>query len=162
MVPESDKPPQGGLFARVEDFFATIAQWALAVLLVLVMFQIFTRYVLNDPFGEVVGITETYLMPAMVFFTIAALQRHDGHIRVDLLVAVVAAAFWGFVIYATADETLFTWRQDYEISRDLPFPQWTALIVVPLGGALIMIRLLLQAAATARAMRQPLPSDAAP
>jgi TRAP-type C4-dicarboxylate transport system permease small subunit len=177
MVPESDKPPQGGLFARVEDFFATIAQWALAVLLVLVMFQIITRYVLNDPFGEVVGITETYLMPAMVFFTIAALQRHDGHIRVDLLyitfkgrlkqlvdllVAVVAAAFWGFVIYATADETLFTWRQDYEISRDLPFPQWTALIVVPLGGALIMIRLLLQAAATASAMRQPLPSDAPP
>lgn len=176
MTPDSEKPPQGGWFARVEDFFATLAQWALAVLLVLVVFQIITRYVLNDPFGEVVGITETYLMPAMVFFAIAALQRHDGHIRVDLLyvtfsgrrkqivdllVALVAAAFWAFVIYATTEETLFTWRQDYEISRDLPYPQWTALIVVPLGGALILIRLLLQAVATARAMNKPLPSEPA-
>ena len=177
MVPESEKPPQGGWFARVEDLFAMLAQWALAILLVLVVFQIVKRYVLNDPFGEVVGITETYLMPAMVFFTIAAMQRHDGHIRVDLLyvtfkgrtkqvvdllVAAVAAAFWAFVIYATFEETLFTWRQDYEISRDLPFPQWTALIVVPLGGALILVRLLLQAVATGRAMSQPLPPDRAP
>ncbi|MGE0152079.1 MAG: TRAP transporter small permease [Reyranellaceae bacterium] len=178
MVPESEKPPRGGWFARVEDFFAAVAQWALAVLLVLVVFQIVTRYALNDPFGEVVGITETYLMPAMVFFTIAALQRNDGHIRVDLLyvtfkgrtkqavdlvIALVAAAFWAFVVYATFEETLFTWRQDYEISRDLPYPQWTALVVVPLGGTLILVRLLLQAVSTARAMNRPMPpAEAAP
>ena len=38
----------------------------------------------------------------------------------------------------------------------------TLWIVAPAWIALILIGLLLQAAATARAMRQPLPSDAAP
>lgn len=174
MVPESDKPPQGGWFARVEDLFAGLSQWALAVLLVLVVVQVLTRYVLNDPLGEVVSITETYLMPAMVFFAIAALQRNDGHIRVDLLyvtfrgrfkqvidlvVFIASAAFWGFVVYASAGETLFSLRMDYEVSRTLPFPLWTALVVVPLGGALIFIRLLLLAVSTAMALRRPLPRD---
>jgi len=176
MVPDSEKPPSGGWFARVEDFFAAISQWALAILLALVVVQIVTRYVLNDPLGEVVGITETYLMPGMVFFAIAALQRNDGHIRVDLLYVVfkgrfkqavdlviflASAAFWILVIYASATETLFSLRMDYEVSRTLPFPQWTALVVVPLGGALILIRLLLQAASTVMAMNRPLPQETA-
>jgi TRAP-type C4-dicarboxylate transport system permease small subunit len=176
MVPDSEKPPSGGWFARVEDFFAALSQWALAVLLLLVVVQIVTRYVLNDPLGEVVSITETYLMPGMVFFAIAALQRHDGHIRVDLLyvafkgrtkqaidlfIFLASAAFWGFVIYAAGTETLFSLRMDYEVSRTLPFPQWTALVVVPIGGLLIAIRLLLQAVATAKAMNRPLPQETA-
>jgi len=176
MHADESQPPAGGWFARVENIFAVLAQWALAVLLTLVMFQIITRYVVNDPFGEVVGITETYLMPAIVFFTIAALQRHDGHIRVDLLygrlggrtknavdlvIVLASAVFWAFVIYASASETIFSWRMDYEISRDLPYPQWTALIVVPLGGGLIMIRLLLQAVSSARALGRPLPHEGA-
>jgi len=176
MTPESDKPPRGSWFARVEDLFAAISAWALAALLALVVFQIFTRYVLNDPFGEVVTITETYLMPGMIFFAIAALQRHDGHIRVDLLYVVfkgrtkqavdlfiflASAAFWIMVIYASATETLFSLRMDYEVSRTLPVPVWTALVVVPIGGALITIRLLLQAAGVIARMRQPLPESGA-
>jgi len=177
MVPDSEKPPSGGWFARVEDFFATISQWALAILLALVMVQIITRYVLNDPLGEVVGITETYLMPGMVFFAIAALQRNDGHIRVDLLYVVfkgrtkqvidlfiflASVVFWAIVIYASATETLFSLRMDYEVSRTLPFPQWTALVVVPIGGLLILIRLLLQTISTVKAINQPLPQERAP
>jgi TRAP-type C4-dicarboxylate transport system permease small subunit len=177
MVPDSEKPPSGGWFARVEDLFAAISQWALAVLLALVVVQIFTRYVLNDPLGEVVAITETYLMPAMVFFAIAALQRNDGHIRVDLVYVVfkgrtkqvidliiflASAAFWAFVIYASATETLFSLRMDYEVSRTIPFPQWTALVVVPIGGLLILIRLLLQTVSTVKAMNRPLPQEIAP
>jgi TRAP-type C4-dicarboxylate transport system permease small subunit len=163
MVPDSEKPPAGGLFARVEDLFATLSQWALAVLLALVVVQIVTRYVFNDPLGE-------------VFFAIAALQRNDGHIRVDLLyvtlkgrirqvidltIFVVSALFWAFVIYASSSETLFSLRMDYEISRTIPFPQWTALIVVPIGGMLILIRLLLQAVSTAVALNRPLPGERA-
>lgn len=177
MVPDSEKPPSGGSFARVEDFFAVISQWALAILLGLVVVQIVTRYVLNDPLGEVVAITETYLMPGMVFFAIAALQRNDGHIRVDLLyvvfkgrtkqiidlvIFIASVAFWAFVIYASATETLFSLRMDYEVSRTIPFPQWTALVVVPIGGVLILIRLLLQTVSTVKAMNQPLPQEMAP
>jgi TRAP-type C4-dicarboxylate transport system permease small subunit len=177
MVPDSEKPPSGGWFARVEDLFAALSQWALAVLLGLVVVQIVTRYVLNDPLGEVVAITETYLMPGMVFFAIAALQRIDGHIRVDLLyvvfkgrskqiidliIFIASIAFWAFVIYASATETLFSLRMDYEVSRTIPFPQWTALVVVPIGGLLILIRLLLQTVSTVKVMNQPLPREMAP
>lgn len=176
MTTDEVQPPEGGWLARVENLFAVLAQWALFVLLALVMFQVFTRYVMNDPFGEVVAITETYLMPMLVFFTIAALQRDDGHIRVDLLyvnlrgrrkqaidllVFILSAAFWVAVIWASASEVGFSFRLGYEVSKDLPAPLWTALVVVPLGGTLILIRLLLQAARTAAALGRPLPAERA-
>ena len=176
MHAHESQPPAGGWLARVENLFATLAQWALFVLLALVIFQVFTRYVLNDPFGEVVTITETYLMPVLVFFTIAALQRDDGHIRVDvvyinlrgrrkqfvdLAIFVVSAAFWIVVIYASASETMFSFRMDYEVSKNFPVPLWSAQAVVPLGGALILMRLLLQAVHTTRALGQPLPAERA-
>jgi TRAP-type C4-dicarboxylate transport system permease small subunit len=168
--------PAGGRLARVEDAFATVAHWALFVLLALVIVQVFTRYVLNDPFGEVVTITETYLMPAIVFFTIAALQRDDGHIRVDLLylkfggrvrqladllIFVLSAGFWAVVLYASANETLFAWRMGYEVSKNFPVPVASAIGVVPVGAALILVRLLLQIGATLRALRRPLPAAGA-
>ena len=165
--------PAGGGLARLENAFATLAHWALFVLLALVIVQVFTRYVLNDPFGEVVTITETYLMPAIVFFTIAALQRDDGHIRVDLLylkvggrtrqladllIHVLSAAFWVVVLYASASETLFAWRMGYEVSKNFPVPVASAIGIVPVGATLILVRLLLQIGASFRALRRPLPA----
>lgn len=176
MVTDDAQPLQGGWFARVENLFAGLAQWALFVLLALVIFQVFTRYVLNDPFGEVVTITETYLMPAIVFFTIAALQRNDGHISVDLVytnlrgrkqqiadlaIYLFSAAFWAVVIYASASETLFSIRMGYEVSRNFPVPLASAIGVVPVGCTLLLIRLLLQTLATVKALGKPPPSNSA-
>jgi TRAP-type C4-dicarboxylate transport system permease small subunit len=165
-----DAPHASGLWSRVENAFAVLAQGALFVLLLLVLVQVFTRYALNDPIGEVVAVTETYLMPIIVFFTIAALQRNDGHIRVDLLhsrfagrgrhladlvITLVSAAFWAVVVHASIQETLFSWQMGYEISKNLPFPVASAIGVVPIGGSLILIRLLMQAVAALRALRAP-------
>lgn len=175
MITESEKPPEGGLFARVENLFARLSQLSLFVLLTLVVVQIFTRYVLNDPMAETVAITETYLMPILVFFAISALQRADGHIRVDvvyinlkgrtkqvcdLFIYIVSAVFWAIVVYASASETLFSLEMGYEVSKNFPVPMASALAVVPIGGALICIRLVLQAISTAAALGRPVPADA--
>ena len=164
-------PARLGIWARIEDGFAVLAQGALFVLLLLVLVQVFTRYALNDPIGEVVAVTETYLMPIIVFFTIATLQRNDGHIRVellhakfagrgrqvaDLVIALVCAAFWAIVVHASVQETLFSLQMGYEISKNLPFPVATAIGVVPIGGTLILVRLLIQAVGAVRALRAPL------
>ncbi len=173
-LPQGRHPHAAGWLERIENLFAALASAALFVLLALVVAQAFTRYVLNDPIGEVVTVTETYLMPAIVFFTMAALQRDDGHVRVDLLygswrgrtkriadllIAMLSAAFWAVVVYASVGETVFSLRMDYEVSKDLPLPLASAIGIVPLGGTLILLRLMLQIAAALRAMRA---SDAAP
>lgn len=175
MIADHGPSAGGGRFARVENLFAALAQWALFAMLALVIVQIVTRYLLNDPVGEVVTITETYLMPVIVFFTIAALQRDDGHIRVDLLylrfggrgrqladllIALLSAVFWAVVVYASAGETIFSWRMGYEVSKNFPVPVASAIGVVPVGGTLILVRLVLQAAAAVRALRAPLPPRA--
>jgi len=174
MITDDAQPFRRGWFDRVEDLFAGLAQWALIVLLALVIFQIVARYALSEPVGEVVTVTETYLMPAIVFFTIAALQRNDGHVRVDLLyvnlrgrarqiadllILVLSALFWSVVVYASAGETLFSFRMGYEVSKNFPVPLGSAIGLVPVGGTLILIRLVLQAAATARALGRPVPTD---
>ena len=163
---------RGGLARAGRDLFEALARAALFVLLALVVTQAFTRYVLNDPIGEVVTVTETYLMPGIVFFTLAALQRDDGHVRVDLLygawggrtrqvadllIAVLSTAFWVVVVYASASETLFSLRMGYEVSKDLPLPLASAIGIVPLGGTLILLRLVLQIAAALGALRAPRP-----
>jgi len=51
--------------------------WCILILTLGTCYEVFVRYVLNDPIGEVVTVTETYLMPGIVFFTLAALQRED-------------------------------------------------------------------------------------
>ncbi len=176
-LPQGRPPRAAAWLARVENLFEALARAALFVLLALVVTQAFTRYVLNDPIGEVVTVTETYLMPGIVFFTLAALQRDDGHVRVDLLygawggrtrqvadllIAVLSTAFWVVVVYASASETLFSLRMGYEVSKDLPLPLASAIGIVPLGGTLILLRLVLQIAAALGALRAPAPAVDAP
>lgn len=145
--------------APIEDALNWTARLALASLLVLMIVQVCTRYLLNNPLGDVVTITETYLMPAIVFFSLAALQRQHGHIRVDLvydrfhgrtkivadaLIALIGLAYWLVLLWAAARETLFTWEMGYEIGRDFPIPLATALVIVPIGALAIVLRLVVQ------------------
>lgn len=170
MSPDSEAARPADLFSRVESLFAALSQIALFVLLILVGVQVVTRYLLNNPIGEVVSITETYLMPAMVFFAIASLQRRDGHIRVDLiygklsgrrkllidaLIDALSAVFWAIVVYASAADTLFSLRMGYEVSKELTLPLASAQVIVPIGGLLVTIRLLLQMVGAFRALGQP-------
>ena len=129
----------------------------MALMLVLILVQVFTRYVLNDAL-PVVGITEVYLMPMLVFFSLSRVEAMNGHVRVDLLyghlgpraqrrldavIMLAGAAFWGLVAGYGIDEMKTAYQRDYLTSGEFAWPLWMALLVVPVGAGLFTLRLLL-------------------
>ena len=152
---------RSGMAERVlvgaEAALGALARTAMALMLVLILVQVFTRYVLNDAL-PVVGITEVYLMPIIVFFSLSRVEAMNAHIRVDLLygrltaraqrwldaaIMLAGAVFWGLVAWYGTDEMKTAYARDYLTSGEFAWPLWMALLVVPVGAGLFTLRLLL-------------------
>ncbi len=162
-------PPSGaglrGPLGRAMDRVDTWANWlsraAMTLMLVLILIQVFTRYILNDPIEGVIGATELYLMPIIVFGSLSYLEMHNGHVRVgilfealpdklragfDVVLRLAAAAFFALVCYGASREVLKAWDFGYRTSGDIDAPLVTTLVIAPIGCALIVLRLLVNAA----------------
>lgn len=148
------------ILATLEDALSWMARLSLQILLGLMLAQVIARYFFNQPLGEVITLTETYLMPALVFFGLATVQRHREHVRVDILYArfrgrpkqiidiciwIVSAAYWALIAYCGAQEAHFSWEMGYELSKDLPVPVASALVIVPIGTIILALRLFTEA-----------------
>jgi len=144
-----------------------LARLALVLMVVLISVQVFTRYVLNDPLQGVIGVTEQFLMPLMVFCSLSYVEMHDGHIRAGMLydsypprlrtvvhaaLCLVSAVFFALVVYATASEAWVSYNQGYETSGDIAVPLVWALVIPPVGCFLLALRL------TVNAWRGPKPA----
>lgn len=137
-----------------------LARLSLILMVALISVQVFTRYVLNDPLQGVIGITEQFLMPLMVFCSLSYVEMHDGHIRAGILydaypprvrkvahaaICLVCAVFFALVVYATASEAWVSYSQGYETSGDISVPLVWALVVPPVGCFLLVLRLIVNA-----------------
>jgi TRAP-type C4-dicarboxylate transport system permease small subunit len=172
---DATPPPKAGLrgpLGRAMDRMDTWANWlsraALTIMLVLILVQVFTRYILNDPIEGVIGATEFYLMPIIVFGSLSYLEMHDGHVRVgilfdalpdkvraalDVILRLAAAAFFALVCYAASREALKAWDFGYRTSGDIDAPLVTTLVIAPIGCLLIVLRLLANAAGDVQRLR---------
>lgn len=160
--------PLGRTMDRVDTWANRISRAALTIMLVLILIQVFTRYVMNDPIEGVIGATELYLMPIIVFGSLSYLEMHDGHVRVgivfealpervrfvlDVILRLVAAAFFALVGYAASLEALKAWDFGYRTSGDIDAPLVTTLMIAPIGCVLIVLRLLVNAAGDVQRLR---------
>lgn len=151
----------------VDRIVNVLARLALVLMVVLISVQVFTRYVLNDPLQGVIGVTEQFLMPLMVFCSLSYVEMHDGHIRAGMLydaypprlrtvvhaaICLVSAVFFALVAYATASEAWVSYSQGYETSGDIAVPLVWALVIPPVGCSLLALRL------TVNAWRGPKPA----
>lgn len=143
-----------------EAILLWISRLSLVVLLALIVLQVVFRALLNSPMGEVVLVTETFLMPVMVFFALSYTLAADGHIRMtavyrlfsgltktlaDLFIALFSAALWIAIAYAGYQEALFAHQLGYEVSHEIRLPLALALLVVPIGAGALALRLILEA-----------------
>lgn len=155
---------------------SVLARLAIVVMLVLISVQVFTRYVLNDPLQGVIGVTEQFLMPIMVFCGLSYVEMRDGHIRAAMLydvypprlrtvvhaaICLVSAVFFGFVTYATASEAWVSYSHGYETSGDIAVPLVWALAIPAGGCALITIRLVANAWRGPKPLANPIGQQAA-
>jgi len=147
-----------------------VSRLALVLMLLAVLTQVFTRYVLNDPVQGVIGITELYLMPIIVFGSISYLEMQGGHVRVGIVydalparlrhglgvvLRIISAGFFALVAYTASDEALNAYNHGYLTSGDIEAPLVTTLIITPIGCLLLTVRLLVNAAGDWRAAFAP-------
>ncbi|MGC8203152.1 TRAP transporter small permease [Aliiroseovarius sp. PTFE2010] len=160
--------PLGRAMDRVDTWANFLSRAAMTIMLVLILIQVFTRYILNDPIEGVIGATELYLMPIIVFGSLSYLEMYDGHVRVGILfealpdklragfnvvLRLAAAAFFALVCYGASREALKAWDYGYRTSGDIDAPLVTTLVIAPIGCVLIVLRLLVNAAGDVQRLR---------
>ncbi|MEZ5936146.1 MAG: TRAP transporter large permease subunit [Alphaproteobacteria bacterium] len=160
---------QANGLVRVADTLTQAAGALAAVVLVvmtgIVCFEIFSRYVLNEPTwwgSEIV----TYLLVGMTFAGLAAAQRSGEHVRVELLLDALPAerraaleifSNWLgliFVLFAGWQMALFNAAEYVNDTRDwglLATPQWIPELPVTIGYAIFALSIFADLVAASRA-----------
>ncbi len=145
---------------RLDEALNLVACLALAVLLLAIMLQVISRYLMKDPIGGVMGVSEQFLMPLIVFLALSWVQKHDGHIRVTVLwdrfgsatrrvvgrsVNALGALVFAAITWAVGSEAVLSWQMKYDTSGDITVPLVLALLIPTFGSALLTLRLALAA-----------------
>ena len=120
---------------------------ALAGMLVLVIIEVFRRYVLGDPTQSSLEITE-YLLVSIGVLPLAVILQHDRHVNVDTLTVrlsartqailtfvcrLLTAIFALVIFYFGADMAIDALMKDARSSSLLAFPLGIAYGLIPVG-----------------------------
>lgn len=145
----------GGGLDRLDHFLSLIARIAAVAMLLLILVQVVARYILDLPIYGIVEFTETFLMPAIVFFSIGLVEINKGHVRVEILYDRLSGGakrtadafihgctfiFYALIAWLGAEEALLSLERGYTISSDLPLSLAFALAIVPIGAGAMSLR----------------------
>lgn len=133
---------------------AWIAGAAIIALALVTTLEVAMREFFSQPLGWNISLTEKYLLPCVAFFGLITTYRTSTHIAVEtlfhkfspriqkiILIAIHASiAFSLFMVaIAGAQETWIAFDLGHQTlpgMADLPFPDWTYRIIVPIAALL--------------------------
>lgn len=130
--------------------------------------EVIGRYFFNAPTDWVVEL-DGYLLVALVYLAGGYILLTDGHLRVDLvylrlpgrvragadlLGALLAVPFLGFLIWQSSILTWDAWRRQ-DRSVVMGWPLWLPELAVPVGCALLLLQVLALAVRTVGRLRRP-------
>jgi tripartite ATP-independent transporter DctM subunit len=135
------------VFDRLSDATGILSAVALLVMASIVCFEVFSRYVLNEPtyWGSDIA---TYILVGMTFMGLAQAQKAGDHVQVELVLAglkgdwrrrfEIFANWLGliFVLFAAWQMAVFNYQEYLNDTRDwglLATPQWIPELPVSLG-----------------------------
>ncbi len=146
---------------RFDTMLNFLARIALIALLALALYSAVSRYFLQRPPTGALGISQQYLMPIIVLFSLSFTELTHGHVRIELvrrklservrqvtdtIGALLAAAFFAAISYASFLQMQGAYQRQALTSGDIRFPLYTALMIAPIAAALMTVRLCLRAA----------------
>lgn len=156
---------------RLERFFGLLSGLAVFALMILAVYSVGGRNLLNSPVRGYVDWIEL-AMPLIAIMGVSYAQRDGGHIRMDILVGKLKGrALWMTEFITTAlilvliilliwgswahfqrsfDFAAPNWSRDSTI--DIKLPIWPAKLIVPVAFSVLAARLCLQLWAYARAV----------
>lgn len=156
----SRRPAPLRAIAAVERIGLTIASIALIGMTLLMVAETALRYLFGAPLGWSFGFIQDFLLPGYFFLALAYTVRAGAHVTIDVLYQrstariraimtgigrVLMLGFAALLLWAGILSTHDVW-QSRDIQppggADLSIPTWTWHILVPIGAALLTIRLL--------------------
>lgn len=152
----------------IEDFANLMAGFAIFMLMVLGVSQIFLRTVMNAPISGYIDLVELS-MASMAFLGVAYCQRMGAHIRMEILVGKLKGRWlWTAEIFGTLVALFivgvliwYGWGhflRSYQLGDttiDAEFPVWPSKLLVPFAFAIWFVRLLIQLMGSIRMLINP-------
>lgn len=149
----------GDILTAIERLLTIIAVVFLFVIMVLVVADVFMRYVVNQPFSFTYDLIGLYLLAGVFFLTVSDALREHAHVGVDILLhrfspagrrlSEIVTALIGLFVFALIakagfDRALDNFQQNDVLAGAIPWPTWISAALVPLGCGVLVLRLLLQ------------------
>lgn len=146
------------LLAAVERTLVLGTYVALMLMMLLIAADACVRYLFNETLPDVYHLTELYLMPTVVFFALANTQRLRGHVSVTLLddhlpvwlrrgllslTYAAAAICFGLITWRSYGPALADIQAGRTTAGVVPWPTGFSRIIVPIGCAVLTLRLVL-------------------
>ena len=142
--------------AAIEGAAAAVAAAFLFVIMILVVSDVFLRYVVGRPLTFTYDLVGVYLMTGLFFLTLSHAQAAHVNVAVDILVSTftlrmriladlvtcfVGASVFALITYVGFDRALDNYVSDDVLAGIIPWPTWVSTAMVPLGSGLLVLRL---------------------
>jgi TRAP-type C4-dicarboxylate transport system permease small subunit len=143
----------------LERALTVIAVIFLFVIMMLVVADVFMRYVVNRPFTFTYDLIGLYLLAGVFFFTLSDALREHAHVGVDILLSrfppagrrlseiiTALAGLFVFVLICKVgfERALENYEQHDVLSGAIAWPTWISAALVPFGCGMLVLRLALQ------------------
>ncbi|MGV7219218.1 TRAP transporter small permease subunit [Bradyrhizobium sp. UFLA05-112] len=149
----------GNALSALERALTVIAEVFLFVIMVLVVTDVFMRYVMNRPFSFTYDLIGLYLLAGVFFLTLSDGLREHAHVGVDILLSrfspagrrlseiiTALAGLFVFVLICKVgfERALENYDQHDVLAGAIPWPTWISAALVPFGCGVLVLRLTLQ------------------
>ena len=144
---------------RIEKFGVGIAGIMMFLIMLIVVVDVVLRYFFNAPLYWSYELISFYLMVGLFFFALSDTLASHAHVSVDILHQYLpvqlrhAAEFIGYaasipvfagILYMSCIATWESWRGADVLAGHIAWPTWLAQVCVPLGVAVILLRMILR------------------
>ena len=147
--------------ARIEAVVMTVSAVLLLMTMLIVVADVFMRYVLNRPFSFTYDLVGLYLLAGLFFLSLSDTFRVGAHVSVDILVqhlppggrraSEIVTCLSGIPVFAAIawlgwERAWDNWMSNDVLAGSIPWPTWASAVLVPVGCGLLVLRLLLHLA----------------
>lgn len=143
--------------ARLESLSMALSALLLLAIMLLVVADVFMRYMVNRPFSFTYDLVGLYLLAGLFFLSLSDTFRVRAHVNVDILVqhmsppwrraSEILACLAGLPVFAAIawlgwERAWDNWVSNDVLAGAIAWPTWASAVLVPIGCGLLVLRLL--------------------
>lgn len=155
------------ILSAIERVYVAVAAVFMAVVMFVVVGDVFCRYVLNSPFSWAYDLIGLYLMAGIFFLVLSPAYAERAHVGVDIVYQVMprrarlaadvvtnltGAVFFAVIARIGYDRFISAFLSGDVIAGSIPWPTWASYILVPIGAGMLALRMALHLMADCAAL----------